>query len=260
MFDGPEDKLLETMYSQLAIYVHSLAVHKVLMTRAQIQPICVSGLSLGEYTALTAAGRISLEDGLKVIQKRSELMDLACRQASGSMVAILGLPVEKVEEAVQSLGEGIWVANYNAPKQLVLAGYKEKIEEASTVFLGLGAKRVITLKVSGAFHSPLMQVAQDGLAPYLYQLKFLQSDIAFSSNVVLKLLTDSEEIRESLVKQMTSPTLWYQNCLLMDQEVDAFLELGPGKTLAGLGRSIGLKNSITTLNSPETIEKFLMEI
>lgn len=258
MFEGPEKKLLETMYSQLAIYVHSLVIHKILTSRLEIVPAYVSGLSLGEYTALTASGHISFEDGLKVIQKRAELMDLACHQTSGSMIAILGLSVDVVQQTVESLGDGIWVANYNAPKQLVLAGYKEKIEEASAVFIELGAKRVVPLKVSGAFHSPLMQVAQDNLAPYLYQLNMHSSNVAFSSNVVLKTLTDSEEIRESLVNQMTAPTLWYQNCLLMDQNVDIFLELGPGKVLSGLGRTIGLKNSIITLNTPEAIEKFLI--
>lgn len=258
MFEGPESTLLETVYSQLAIYVHSMAVYKVLTARTQFVPSLVSGLSLGEYSALVASQRVSFEDGLRVIQKRAELMQNACQQAQGGMVAVLGLSVDLVEEALQQFQGGIWIANYNAPKQLVVAGYKDRIEESKSIFTEMKAKRVVPLKVSGAFHTPLMQEAQDALQPSLRQLKMSDSSIAFASNVVLKSLVDSEEIRESLIRQMTSPTLWYQNCLSMDQQVDIFLEIGPGKVLSSLGKSIGLSHGILSLNSPETIEQFLM--
>ncbi|WP_348664031.1 ACP S-malonyltransferase [Chlamydia vaughanii] len=257
MFEGPEEKLLETAYSQLAIYLHSLAVVKILSTRTSIVPVMVSGLSLGEYSALVASGRISASDGFKVISKRAQFMNEACKQNPGAMAAILGLSADVVEQNLASLGEGIWMANYNAPKQLVIAGLREKVEEALGLFVDLGAKRAILLKVFGAFHTPLMQIAEDELSHYLYNLDMNSSAVPFMSNVIAKSLTDTEEIRQCLVKQMTSPTLWYQSCSQMDLEVDEFLELGPGKVLAGLGRSIGLSKPIKSLGTVDSIKNFL---
>ncbi|SYX08968.1 Malonyl CoA-acyl carrier protein transacylase,(acyl-carrier-protein) S-malonyltransferase,malonyl CoA-acyl carrier protein transacylase,Acyl transferase domain [Chlamydia poikilotherma] len=260
MFDGPEEKLLETAYSQLSIYLHSLAIVKILASRTSIIPTVVSGLSLGEYSALVASGRISLIDGFNVISKRAQFMNQACKQSPGAMAAILGLTADIVEQNLESLGEGIWIANYNAPKQLVIAGLREKIEEAITLFTDLGAKRAIFLKVSGAFHTPLMQTAEDELAPYLYNLDMNSSEVPFVSNVVANFLTNNDEIRQCLVKQMTSPTLWYQSCSKIDLEVDEFLEIGPGKVLAGLNRSIGLNKPIKSLGTVESINNFLAEL
>lgn len=259
MFEGPEPKLLETLYSQLAIYVHSMAVFAVINELIGINPVLVSGLSLGEYTALAAAKYISFEDGLRVIHKRAALMQQACQHAQGGMAAVLGLSADVVEEVLNKLGDGVWIANYNAPKQIVIAGYKEKVNQASQMFVDLKAKRVVPLKVSGAFHTPLMQDAQNELEQTLRQLQIQKSSTGFSSNVVLKIMTNPEEIRESLVKQMTSPTLWYQNCLLMDSYVDSFLEIGPGKVLSSLGKSIGLEHPILSVNTQQAIEKFLTE-
>ncbi|MDD6309864.1 MAG: ACP S-malonyltransferase [Chlamydia suis] len=256
MFEGPEDVLLKTVNSQLAIYLHSLAVLEVLSKRCSLDPVLVSGLSLGEYTALTASKRVSLEDGLRVVQKRAELMNAACEQSLGAMAAVLGLTADVVQTALESLGEGIWVANYNAPKQIVIAGIKGKIEEAATILRGLGAKKVVVLKVSGAFHTPLMQAAQDELSPYLYQLAIKESNIAFASNVIGELVQESTKIRSLMVKQMTSPTLWYQTCFQIDPKVDLLLELGPGNVLTGLCRSIGLVSPCKHLGSVEDIENF----
>lgn len=256
MFEGPEEVLLKTVNSQLAIYLHSLAVLEVLSKRCSLDPVLVSGLSLGEYTALTASKRVSLEDGLRVVQKRAELMNAACEQSLGAMAAVLGLTADVVQTALESLGEGIWVANYNAPKQIVIAGIKGKIEEAATILRGLGAKKVVMLKVSGAFHTPLMQAAQDELTPYLYQLAIKESNIAFASNVIGELVQESTKIRSLMVKQMTSPTLWYQTCFQIDPKVDLLLELGPGNVLTGLCRSIGLVSPCKHLGSVEDIENF----
>ena len=256
MFEGPEDVLLKTVNSQLAIYLHSLAVLEVLSKRCSLDPVLVSGLSLGEYTALTASKRVSLEDGLRVVQKRAELMNAACEQSLGAMAAVLGLTADVVQTALESLGEGIWVANYNAPKQIVIAGIKGKIKEAATILRGLGAKKVVMLKVSGAFHTPLMQAAQDELTPYLYQLAIKESNIAFASNVIGELVQESTKIRSLMVKQMTSPTLWYQTCFQIDPKVDLLLELGPGNVLTGLCRSIGLVSPCKHLGSVEDIENF----
>ncbi|AAF39351.1 [acyl-carrier-protein] S-malonyltransferase [Chlamydia muridarum str. Nigg] len=256
MFEGPEETLLKTTNSQLAIYLHSLAVLEILSARCSFNPVLVSGLSLGEYTALTASKRISLEDGLRVVQKRAELMNAACEQSLGAMAAVLGLTADIVLPALESLGSGIWVANYNAPKQIVIAGVRDKVEEAAVVLRELGAKKVVMLKVSGAFHTPLMQSAQDELAPYLYQLAIRDSSIAFASNVVGELVQESEMIRSLMVKQMTSPTLWYQTCFQIDSKVDLFLELGSGNVLTGLCRSIGLASPCKHLGSVEDIENF----
>ena len=199
---------------------------------------------------------MSLEDGLRVVQKRAELMNAACEQSLGAMAAGLGLTADVVQTALESLGEGIWVANYNAPKQIVIAGIKGKIEEAATILRGLGAKKVVMLKVSGAFHTPLMQAAQDELTPYLYQLAIKESNIAFASNVIGELVQESTKIRSLMVKQMTSPTLWYQTCFQIDPKVDLLLELGPGNVLTGLCRSIGLVSPCKHLGSVEDIENF----
>ncbi|AZU10625.1 ACP S-malonyltransferase [Chlamydia psittaci] len=257
MFNGPEEKLLETAYSQLAIYLHSLAVVEILSSRTSITPAAVTGLSLGEYTALVASGRISSVDGFNIISKRAQFMNQACQQSPGAMAAVLGLTADVIEQNLESLGEGIWVANYNAPKQIVIAGLREKIEEAVKLFTDLGAKRAILLKVFGAFHTPLMQSAEDELAPYLYDLNMNSSEIPFVSNVTANFLRNNDEILQCLVKQMTSPTLWYQSCSKIDLEVDEFLELGPGKVLAGLNRSIGLNKPIKSLGTVESINNFL---
>ncbi|AAD18446.1 malonyl CoA-acyl carrier protein transacylase [Chlamydia pneumoniae TW-183] len=260
MFEGPEDLLMETVHSQLAIYLHSMAVVKVLSQRSSIQPSLVSGLSLGEYTALVASDRISVLDGLELVRKRGQLMNEACNQSPGAMAALLGLPSEVIEENITSLGQGIWIANYNAPKQLVVAGIAEKVDQAIELFRDLGCKKAVRLKVSGAFHTPLMQVAQDGLAPDIYALCMKDSSLPLVSHVVGKSLVNTEEMRECLARQMTSPTLWYQSCYHIESEVDEFLELGPGKVLAGLNRSIGISKPITSLGTFAQIEKFLSEV
>lgn len=139
---------------------------------------------------------------------------------------------------------------------LRIAGIKGKIEEAATILRGVGAKKVVMLKVSGAFHTPLMQAAQDELTPYLYQLAIKESNIAFASNVIGELVQESTKIRSLMVKQMTSPTLWYQTCFQIDPKVDLLLELGPGNVLTGLCRSIGLVSPCKHLGSVEDIENF----
>ncbi|AEB41783.1 ACP S-malonyltransferase [Chlamydia pecorum] len=255
MFNGPEDVLMETVHSQLAIFLHSLAVVKILESR--ISPSIVSGLSLGEYTALVASHRVSLEDGLSLIKKRGELMNEACTRSPGAMAALLGLTADAVKEGIASLGEGIAIANYNAPKQIVIAGVPEKIDEAITVFQALGVKKVVKLKVQGAFHTKLMQSAQDGLAPHIYNLVIQESKIPLMSHVDARFLIESEEIRESLARQTASPTLWYQSCYQIEPEVDVFLEVGPGKVLTGLNRSIGISKPTYSLGTVESIEKFL---
>ncbi|AHK63162.1 ACP S-malonyltransferase [Chlamydia avium] len=258
MFEGPEEKLLQTAYSQLAIYLHSLVVVRILSSRMSIVPSLVSGLSLGEYTALVVSQRISILDGFQIISKRAQFMNEACKHTPGAMAAIVGLSVDVIEESIASLGDGVWIANYNSPKQIVIAGIREKVEEAIQLFTDLGAKRAVLLKVFGAFHTPLMQSAEDELSPYLYNLDMSDSEIPLVSNVVARPLVGTEEIRQCLIKQMTSPTLWYQSCSQMDTEVDEFLELGPGGVLAGLGRSMGLSKPIRSLGTAESIQNFLM--
>ncbi|WP_100934748.1 ACP S-malonyltransferase [Candidatus Chlamydia corallus] len=259
MFEGPENLLMETVHSQLAIYLHSIAVMKVLSQRSSIQPSLVSGLSLGEYTALVACDRISMNDGLELVRKRGLLMNEACKQSPGAMAALLGLPSEVIEENIKSLGQGIWIANYNSPKQLVVAGIEEKVDEAIDLFRDLGCKKAVRLNVFGAFHTPLMQTAQDGLAPDIYGLAMKDSPLPLVSHVVGKSLVINEEIRECLARQITSPTLWYQSCYHIEPEVDEFLELGPGKVLSGLNRSMGICKPISSLGTVAQIEKFLTE-
>ncbi|SPN73441.1 Malonyl CoA-acyl carrier protein transacylase,(acyl-carrier-protein) S-malonyltransferase,malonyl CoA-acyl carrier protein transacylase,Acyl transferase domain [Chlamydia serpentis] len=260
MFKGPEDLLMETVHSQLAIYLHSMAVIKILSQRSSIEPSLVAGLSLGEYTALAASNRISIIDGLRLVRKRGQLMNEACKQSPGAMAALLGLPSEVIEENIKSLGEGIWIANYNTPNQLVVAGVEEKVDETVQLFRNLGCKKAVRLKVFGAFHTPLMQTAQDGLAPDIYALSIKDLDLPLVSHVVARSLVDAEEIRSCLTRQTTSPTLWYQSCYHMEPEVDEFLELGPGRVLSGLNRSMGISKRISSLGTVENIEKFVSEV
>lgn len=259
MFNGPQEKLLETEYSQLAIYTHSYIVFKVLSERIDIKCSGMAGLSLGEYTSLTASERISFEDGLKIVQIRGRLMNEACKQTSGGMAAVIGLDASVIEENIQALGEGVWIANYNAQQQIVISGIKEKVLQAIEIFKAVGAKKVIPLNVFGAFHSPLMQFAEEGLAPHLYDLIIRESNIPVISNVLGDFVMLKDEVLSCLVKQITSPTLWYQGCLKLSDTADIFLEMGPGKVLAGLNRLIGIKHSTYSLGTVDQIDRFLLE-
>lgn len=237
MFDGTEDDLKQTKVTQPAIFLHSVILAKTLGD--QFKPDMVAGHSLGEFSALVAAGALSFEDGLKLVAKRAGAMQKACEIKPSTMAAVLNLPDEKVEEICAEVDDIVAPANYNCPGQLVISGTIEGIDKACEKLLAAGAKRALKLKVGGAFHSPLMQPAQDELAKAIEAAEIKTPVCPVYQNVDGKPHTDPAEIKENLIKQLTSPVRWTQDVENMIKDgATEFIELGPGSVLQGLVKKI----------------------
>jgi len=240
MFDGPEDALTATENQQPAIVAHSLAALQ-LVQEAGIAPDFVAGHSLGEYSALAAAGALGPEETVRLVRYRGEIMARADELAPGTMSAVLGLDDDQVEAVVAEAGqEGVCVvANFNCPGQVVMSGTVEAIERAEAIAREAGAKRVMRLQVSGAFHSPLMQPAAEMLTERLAQVDLQPAIAPIVANVDATGHTDPSEVRDALGQQMTHSVLWKQ-CVesMVAQGVDTFIEIGPGTVLAKLMRRI----------------------
>lgn len=233
MFEGTEDDLKQTKVTQPAIFLHSVLLAKSLGD--EFQPSMVAGHSLGEFSALVAAGALSFEEGLKLVSKRAMAMQKACEARPSTMAAVLALPDEKVEELCAEVDDIVAPANYNCPGQVVISGTMEGIDAACEKMLAAGAKRALKLKVGGAFHSPLMQPAQEELAEAIAAADFMTPRCPVYQNVDAKPHTDPAEIKENLIKQLTSPVRWTQDVEAMIADgADEFIELGPGKVLQGL--------------------------
>ena len=236
MFDGTDEQLKETKVTQPAVFLHS--VISALCMGDAFKPDMVAGHSLGEFSALVAAGALSFEDGLKLVYARAMAMQKACEVAPGTMAAIIGLPDEKVEEICQEVskeGKVVIPANYNCPGQLVISGDKEGIEEACEKLKAAGAKRALPLKVGGAFHSPLMQPAKDELQKAIEATTVNTPQCSVYQNVDGKPYTDAAKIKANLIAQLTSSVRWtttVQN-MIADGATD-FTECGPGKALQGM--------------------------
>ena len=236
MFDGTDEQLKETKVTQPAVFLHS--VISALCLGDAFKPDMVAGHSLGEFSALVAAGALSFEDGLKLVYARAMAMQKACEVAPGTMAAIIGLPDEKVEEICQEVskeGKVVIPANYNCPGQLVISGDKEGIEEACEKLKTAGAKRALPLKVGGAFHSPLMQPAKDELQKAIEATTVNTPQCPVYQNVDGKPYSDAAKIKANLIAQLTSSVRWtttVQN-MIADGATD-FTECGPGKALQGM--------------------------
>ena len=236
MFAGTDEQLKETKVTQPAVFLHS--VISALCMGDAFKPDMVAGHSLGEFSALVAAGALSFEDGLKLVYARAMAMQKACEVAPGTMAAIIGLPDEKVEEICQEVskeGKVVIPANYNCPGQLVISGDKEGIEEAFEKLKVAGAKRALPLKVGGAFHSPLMQPAKDELQKAIEATTVNTPQCPVYQNVDGKPYTDAAKIKANLIAQLTSSVRWtttVQN-MIADGATD-FTECGPGKALQGM--------------------------
>ncbi len=239
-FNGPEDELKKTYITQPAIFVHSVAVYEVLKQK-NILPDFAAGHSLGEYSALTAAGALSFEDGLKLVKRRGELMYEAGIEKPGTMAAIIGMTPEKVYELCDNVKEFgiIQPANFNSPGQIALSGDVEAVRKALGLAKEMGAKRAVELVVSGAFHSPLMEAAQEGLKTVLQDTEIKNAAIPVYSNVEAKAVQDKDKIRDLLYQQLTKPVLW-QNLVenMIKDGTESFYEIGPGKVLKGLLKRI----------------------
>lgn len=244
MFDGTDEDLKKTKVTQPAIFIHSVAAVKAIDgTGAQM----VAGHSLGEFSALVANGVLSFEDGLKLVSERALAMQEACDVNPSSMAAILGLDDAKVEEICASIGGVVVPANYNCPGQLVISGETKAVEEACNAMKEAGAKRALILPVNGAFHSPLMQPAQERLAGAIENAKFRKATIPVYQNITTTAVTDPDEIKKNLIAQLTGPVKWTQSVQNMIKDgATNFVEVGPGKTLQGLIKKI---NSEITVSS-----------
>ena len=246
-FNGSEEDLMKTINSQPCILTVSLAALEALREQVpEIEVACTAGHSLGEYAALYAAGAVDLETVLKLIQKRANLMNEAAEKTSGSMAAVLGLDNETVINLTKQMNN-VYVANFNSPGQVVITGDKEEINANLDKFKEAGAKRVLPLAVSGAFHSPLMQSAGDEFVNFVEQFEFKNTDISVYTNVDAQATNNGEEFRNKLPKQICSSVYWTQTIENIQKEnITDFIEIGPGKVLAGLNKKINAE--LNTLN------------
>ena len=244
MFKGTEEDLKKTEVTQPSIFIHSVAALK---TINGIGSEMVAGHSLGEFSALVANGVLSFDDGLKLVAARANAMQEACDANPSSMAAILGLADEKVEELCASIDGIVVPANYNCPGQLVISGETAAVELACEKMKEAGAKRALMLAVNGAFHSPLMQPAQEKLAAAIEQTKFRTPMIPVYQNIATKAVTDQEEIKQNLIKQLTGPVKWTQSVQHMIKDgANTFIEVGPGKTLQGLIKKISSEVTVSS--------------
>lgn len=237
-FEGPEAELTQTKVCQPALFVHGLAVHAILKEQGKLGDVKFAfGLSLGEVTALTAAGVFDFATGLKVVAERGRLMQLACEQSTGSMAAILGEERATIYDLCAAFD--IEAANFNAPGQIIVSGEKSKVEAAVAAAKDRGIKKVIPLNVAGAYHSRLMEPARAAFAAYLQGVAFNApaSGVTVFTNTTGQAVSEPAAIREALVKQVVSSVLW-EDCMRSSVAAGAtsFLELGPGGVLAGLAK------------------------
>lgn len=233
MFAGTDEDLKQTKVTQPAIFLHSVILAKTL--GEEFQPDMTAGHSLGEFSALVAAGALSFEDGLKLVYARALAMQKACEANPSTMAAILALPDEKVEEICVSIDDVVVPANYNCPGQIVISGSNSGIEKACELMKEAGAKRALPLKVGGAFHSPLMESARVELSDAIESTRFSAPVCPVYQNVSTTGETDPDTIKQNLIAQLTSPVKWTQSVQQMVADgATEFVELGPGSVLQGL--------------------------
>ena len=237
-FQGPMERLSQTEITQPAVYVHSVAAARLLAARG-LHPAAVAGHSLGEYSALTAAGVVDFHQGLVLVRERGRLMQAAGVERPGRMAAVLGLDDAAVTALCEAIGPQVVPANFNAPGQVVLSGEAAAVGEAMAAAEAAGARRVVELPVSGAFHSPLMEGAAEGLAERLEATRFRPPSVPVVTNVTAAPETDPGALRRLLVEQMTAPVRWTESVqALASMGVDGAFEVGPGSVLKGLVRRI----------------------
>ena len=239
------DRLDITEYTQAAMVTASIAMMRVLEEN-RIKPDVAAGLSLGEYCALAAAGVMSDEDAIRTVRQRGILMQEAVPVGEGAMAAILALDASAIEEVTGAM-EGVWIANYNCPGQIVISGEKAAVEEACEKLKAAGAKRAVMLNVSGPFHSGMLTAAGEKLGQVLSRVELHEPRIPYVANVTAQYVKSAAEVKELLTRQVSSSVRWQQSVEAMIADgVDTFIEIGPGKTLAGFMRKIS--RDVKTLN------------
>lgn len=255
IFEGPMEELTLTKNSQVAIFVTSMALLRVFEEQfPEIKPVITAGLSLGEYTALAAAKKITFADGLALVRARGQFMQEACLTSPGSMRVVLGMEVEKVRAALPS---ETWIANLNCPGQVVIAGKESRLEEAALRLKELGAKRVLPLEVSGAFHTLHMREAQEKLRPLIERTAVKESPISVVMNALGAPATSTAELKDALIRQVTSPVLWEKGIRYIEStSVDLYVEIGPGNTLRGMNKKIDVKAPTLNIEKVSNLEEF----
>ena len=251
----PNERLNLTEYTQAAMVTVSIAMMKVLMEETKIRPDVAAGLSLGEYCALFATGAMSEEDAITAVRKRGILMQQAVPAGIGSMAAILGMEAAGIEAVLADLKE-VQIANYNCPGQIVISGKKEAVELAGEKLKGAGAKRVIPLNVSGPFHSCMLSEAGKELGKALEGVELHPLKIPYVANVTADYVTDRNEIKGLLEKQVSHSVRWQQSVeTMLSHGVDTFIEIGPGKTLSGFMKKISRNVKTVNIEKLEDLEK-----
>jgi [acyl-carrier-protein] S-malonyltransferase len=254
-FHGPAEELNRTHRTQPCILTVSMAIYRILSDKG-VKPAVVAGHSLGEYSALAAAGAVSFGDAVRLTQKRGYFMQEAVPEGRGLMAAILGLDREKVGEICKAANTGyVAPANYNCPGQIVIAGEKAAVEEAIHLCKNAGAKRAVALSVSVPSHCGLMEGASEKLAHLLGAIEFKKPVVPVVNNAEAMFLTETEDIKSSLVRQLSSPLLWEDSIKKMEASgVDTFIEVGPGRVLSGLIRRILSDANVMNAEDVKTLD------
>ena len=233
MFGEDNEALMMTKVTQPAVFLHSVILSKII--RKKLQPDFVSGHSLGEFSALVAAGYINFSDGLKLVQRRANAMQKSCEDNPSTMAAILGLENDIVEKICNEISEIVVPANYNCPGQLVISGSFEGIDLACKKLTEAGARRALKLQVGGAFHSPLMESAQKELEEAINETIIMEGDCPIFQNFTAQATTDKDQIKKNLINQLTGPVRWTQIMQnMINSNLSEVIEVGPGKVLQGL--------------------------
>ncbi|TVY08782.1 ACP S-malonyltransferase [Paenibacillus cremeus] len=263
IFEGPDDELKKTVNTQPALLTTSVAYLELFRAKYGVQPDFVAGHSLGEYSALVAAGVLSFEDAVRTVRARGEFMEQAVPGGLGAMAAVLGAERDALQQlcqAVSKSGSVVELANLNCPGQIVVSGSKEGVQAIVERGKEAGAKRVIPLEVSGPFHSSLMKPASERLAGVLAAVEMSSASVPVVANVTARPVQRPDEVRHLLVEQVHSSVLWEDSVAwLIEQGVDTFVELGSGTVLAGLVKKIDRSVKVHSINSLEALEKFQSE-
>ena len=257
MFED-EEKLNLTEYTQPIILAMSVAISEMVKNELKIKPDVVAGLSLGEYTALVESGALTFEEAIILVNKRGKLMQEAVPQGVGAMTAVMGLDRETIQSACleASKVKGVYPANFNMPGQIVIGGYKEGVEKAEELLREAGAKRVIPLKVSGPFHTPLLETAAQQLEVVLKKVSFKEMKIPVVTNVTGAVISERDALVETLTKQVMSP-VYFEDCIntMIESGVDTFIEIGPGKALSSFIKKINKKMIIQNVEDIKTLNR-----
>ena len=253
------EKLNITEYTQIALLTACMAMERVVREQG-VTPQVTAGLSLGEYCAIVSAGGMELSDAMRLVRKRGILMQEAVPAGEGSMAAVLGMDGPSIEKVLEGR-DGVWIANYNCPGQIVITGYKAPVEEASKALQGAGAKRVLPLKVSGPFHSPLMDPAGEGLKEVFDQMELSSLKLPYVTNVTAEYVSDIAQTKDLLIRQVSSSVRWQQSVeAMIAAGVDTFVEIGPGRTLTGFLRKIDRQVKGYNIRTWEEMQKVCEEL